>query len=55
MAGRGRGGRGGWRGRGTRGGGSGGPQRLTDEDGQVLDLEEGGPPKLFPVSVGATL
>jgi hypothetical protein len=48
MAGRGRGGRG-WRGRGR--GGAGGPQRLTDEDGQqLLDLAEGGPPKLFPVS-----
>ncbi|GBF98020.1 hypothetical protein Rsub_11131 [Raphidocelis subcapitata] len=47
MSGRGRG-RGGWRGRGARGGGAG-PQRLTDEDGQqVLDLEDGGPPKTFP-------
>lgn len=45
----GRGGRGGWRGRGGRGNG---PQRLTDEDGaEVLGFEEGGPPKLFPVSM----
>lgn len=51
MAGRG-GRRGGWRGRGGRGGAQRpGPGPLTDEDGaEVLGFEEGGPPKMFPVS-----
>ena len=54
MSGRGgRGGRGGWRGRG-RGGQPGGPV-ARDDEGNVLQIEQSGPPQLYPVSTRALM